>query len=61
MALINDLAMPFVRFIMPNITMLYKQTNGAGRRNPFLSQEHTIWLLNNIYNQGRGPLKYSEP
>lgn len=57
MVLINDLVMSFVRFVMPNIAMLYEQTNGAGRRYPFLSQEHTIWLLDNIYNQGKGDPK----
>lgn len=57
MVQINDLAVSFVRFVIPNITTLFEQNNPVGTRFPFLTQEHGIWLLNNIYNVAKGDPK----
>lgn len=49
---INDLARAFVRCTLHNITVLFESEpdTPSGRGLTFLSQEHGVWLLDNIHH-----------
>lgn len=58
MVQLNDLTVSFARFVMPNITLLFEREFGISlRSHAFLTQEHTLGLLNCIYNVGKGDPK----